>query len=171
MGFKGLIRYGEGREAAGKAELSLQRHASCSQNRIKCPQAALTLSTPAQKLNSTQRQVPRAWGGGSLQTSSLQTPREQNSQASHSKLLLCAPSSHPLPGQSQMPGRTPTPTRRPRGCHVHGAAGGRAAQRPGAAQSRPRVLRPPGSSVPARLCSGDYKGVHSKDKHRQLKES
>lgn len=65
----------------------------------------------------------------------------------------------------------PTPTRLVRRCHVHGAAGGRAAQHARAARSWPRVLLPPGSSIPARLCSGDYKGVHSKDKHRRLKES
>lgn len=66
IGFKGFTDtlIGECREAAEKDELFLQSHVTCPQNRAVCPQAALTLSTPAQKRNGTEKQVLRAWGRG-----------------------------------------------------------------------------------------------------------
>lgn len=61
----------------------------------------------------------------------------------------------------------PTPKEPARGCHVRGAAAGRA-QRPVPGAPAPcSSHRPRSLPTPACLCSGDCGGVHSKDRQKQ----
>lgn len=64
-----------------------------------------------------------------------------------------------------------TPKEPARGCHVRGAAAGRAQHPVPGAPALRSSHRPRSLPTLACLCSGDCGGVHSKDRQRQLKES